>query len=218
MFVRSISASTLVLSLQLCATAIASVQVPVFDSFGASNSFNIHSGVPVEGSSASFGYEGVAFQFTPATSANLFEIDLALSKVSGSGLSNISLAEDSAGLPTGTVLESFNNILANGTFGQSPPPVAILSLTHPTLNAGQTYWLRAEPSDSTVVNQWNLNSQNVINAYDVAIGPGQWFFTAGPLPADGTFRILGTSTVPEPATTLAATALAALLIPRRRKR
>src|SRR6266850_479269 len=84
---------------------------------------------------------------------NVSAITLAIFRQGGSGRANFFLAQDTGGAP-GTILESYLNLLSpNGL-------LTLNSSAKPLLQAGVTYWLCAEPADSTAVNGWYENNQN----------------------------------------------------------
>jgi|GEM_PF-1344263 len=166
--------------------------VVAFNSFGPGNTYLTTVGWGVEGASTSAGYRGQAEWFVPGVSGNLSSIQLALFRSSGSGRSNIYLAQDNGGIP-GTILESFLNVLSPGGV------LTLNSTAQSLLQAGNEYWLCAEPADSTTVSGWYYNNQSQANGF--AYERSQWGWTAfGPppaVPASGVFRVSVTP-VPEP--------------------
>jgi len=168
--------------------------VVVFDSFGAGNSYNTSVAWGVSGGATSGGYRGQAEWFVPDASGNLTASTLAMFQQGGTGRVNYFMAQDNgSGIP-GTILETYNNTLT---------PTGLLTLnssTHPFLQAGLTYWLCAEPADSTTSNAWFENNQG--RALGFAFERSQWGWSAvnpGLNLNSGVFRISVTP-VPEPTT------------------
>ena len=215
--IRMLPVCLIVLLVSSINGAHGAVVVDLFSNFGPSNSFNTTIGWGVSGSSASGGYRAQAQRFTPAVSGNLSTIQIAIGKASGSGLSNISLVADNGGFPTGTLLESFSSVPAAGNFGNSYAPRTLTSVINPLLEAGSTYWLRAEPADLTTSNAWNNNNQGDADRFGYAFSPGAWdALGPGSVPNAGAFRISATL-VPEPGPALALCALVGALIVQRRR-
>jgi len=192
-------------SFVLCITAVplfvsplqslAASPVTVFDSFGPGDTYLTTVGWGVTGASTSGAYRGQAEWFVPGASGNLSTITLAMFRQGGSGRANFFMAQDNgSGIP-GTVLESYLNILSpNGL-------LTLSSSSQPLLQAGVTYWLCAEPADSTAVNGWFENNQSYTPGF--AFERSQWGWTAFTDPAhsppSGVFRV-NVTPVPEPST------------------
>ncbi len=172
-------------------TPLPGAPVVVFSNYGPGDTYNSSVGWGINGSAIQpYGYRGQAQRFTPGITANLTSIELALFRWSGSGRSNFSLVEDAAGYPTGPVLENFSNVLSSAH-------TVLTSLAHPLLDAGTTYWLRAEPYDTTTSSGWYYNNQGASTTFGFSFSPGVWQVMPPPAPADGVFRISATP-VPEP--------------------
>ncbi len=169
--------------------------VVVFNSFGPGNTYLTTVGWGVEGVSVAAGYRGQAEWFVPGVSGNLSSLQLAMFRSSGSGRSNIYLAQDNGGIP-GTILESYLNVLSPGGV------ITLNSTTQSLLQAGSEYWLCAEPADNTTVSGWYENNQSQANGF--AFERSQWgwsaFTDAAHSPPSGVFRVSVTP-VPEPALT-----------------
>ena len=172
---------------------VSGTPVVVFSNYGPGDTFDTTFGWGINGSAIQpYGYRGQAQRFTPSITVDLSSIELSLWRYAGSGRSNISLAEDSGGYPTGSVLESFPNVLASAHR-------VLTSVTHPLLEAGVTYWLRAEPYDSTTSSGWYGNNQGAATTFGYSFSPGVWQIMPPPAPEDGVFRVLA-EPVPEPGT------------------
>jgi hypothetical protein len=173
--------------------------VVVFNSFGPGNTFTTSTGWGIAGSATTPAYRGQAQFFTPAISGTLSLAELAIGRNSGSaaGLCNFFIAADNRGIP-GSVLESFLNRPITATFGGNYAPTALESVTHPVLQAGQTYWLCAEPASTTSLCAWNYNNQGLANGFAFERSPWGWSPVAGG-PPGGVFRI-SLVPVPEPST------------------
>ncbi len=167
--------------------------VVVFDSFGPGNTYLTTVGWGVEGASVTAGYRGQAEWFVPGISGNLGTVQLAMFRSSGSGRSNFYLTQDNGGLP-GTILESFLNVLSPGGL------LTLTSTAQALLQAGNEYWLCAEPADSTTVSGWYENNQNHHPGF--AFERSQWGWSAftdtAHSPPSGVLRVSVTP-VPEPA-------------------
>jgi hypothetical protein len=146
--------------------------VLVFNSFGPGNSYITYADWGISGASGlSGGFVGHAELFVPSVSGNLYSLQVAVGQLSGgTGLVNFSVAADDGGTP-GATLESFLN-------EQAPSPgsgvLTINSITQPLLQAGATYWLCAEPAQSTTAIGWFVTDQGFKNDYAQEGPPGQW--------------------------------------------
>ncbi len=172
---------------------LAQQPVFVYNSFGPGNSYITYADWGVIGASAG-GFVGHAELFVPSVSGNLYSLQVAVGQRSGgTGLVNFSVAADNGGTP-GVKLENFSNVLA-------PSPasgvVTINSITAPLLQAGVTYWLCAEPAQSTTTVAWCVNNQGYKNDYAQEGPPGQW--TSGHIlfESNGAFDV-SVVAVPEP--------------------
>ena len=164
----------------------------VFNSFGPGNTYVTTVGWGVEGASVTAGYRGQAEWFVPGVSGSLSIIQLAMFRSSGSGRSNFYLAQDNGGIP-GTILESYLNVFSPGGL------LTLTSTAQSLLQAGNEYWLCAEPADSTTVSGWYYNNQNQANGFAFERSPWSWsaFTDAAHSPSSGVFRVSVTP-VPEP--------------------
>ncbi len=173
--------------------SLSGAPVVVFSNYGPGDTFNTAVGWGINGSAIQpYGYRGQAQRFTPGITGNLSSIELALYRWSGSGRSNISLVEDAGGYPTGTVLETFPYVLSSAH-------TLLTSATQPLLEAGLTYWVRAEPYDTTTSSGWYYNNQGAATTFGFSFSPGVWQIMPPPAPSDGVFRV-SVIPVPEPGT------------------
>ena len=177
------------------------IQAPVFvyNSFGPGNSYITYADWGVSGTSGlSGGFVGHAEFFVPSVSGNLYSLQLAVGQISGgTGLVNLSIAANNGGTP-GATLESFLN-------AQAPSPgsgvLTLNSVTQPLLQAGATYWLCAEPAQSTTAVGWFVNDQGYRNDYAQEGPPGQWTSGHITFESNGAFDV-SVLPVPEPSITV----------------
>lgn len=189
---RFVCALAALLLLTGLSPAVAAGTVALFSNYGPGDTYDGSWGWGIKGSAASGGYRAQAQRFTPATTAYLSSIEVSLFRSSGSGRSNFLLVEDSGGYPTGSLIESFSNVLYSSHRN-------LVSVEQPLLQAGVTYWLRAEPYDSTTISGWYANNQGAATTFGYSFTPGGWDIMPPPAPADGVFRINAVP-VPEPQT------------------
>jgi hypothetical protein len=155
--------------------------VTVFTSFDAQNACDRKTSWAVMNGGQG-GYRGQAEWFVPTASGPLNTVDLPLT---GRGSVNITLAEDTNGVP-GKPVESFPDIL-NSQFGRDGHLV-LESAAHPPLTAGTKYWLCVEPADSDTGCAWSYNNLNMARGFALDRAPGQWSaFSGGP--RNGAFRV-----------------------------
>jgi hypothetical protein len=133
--------------------------------------------------------------FVAASSGLLDNIVVAVSSVGGGTFQeNIELRLDNAGVP-GTVIDTIAIQIPN-----SPALVTGFSASHPSITAGQAYWLE-ETVPPTALVGWYLSSPAISGTVLASIGnDGQWQATCpscgGVLPA---FALNSQATgVPEP--------------------
>ncbi len=165
-------------------------QVVAYNSFGPGNSYNSGIVWAVSGASTSGGYRGQAQFFTPDISGYFYSVMLATYHVSGSGLSNFYLAQDSGSGTPGTILESFTSVAnVNGL-------LTLDSTATPLLQAGTNYWICDEPTAGNSYNGWYENSQGVTG---FAFERSEWSWSAipSPSPGSGVFEV-NVTPVPEP--------------------
>ncbi len=126
------------------------------------------------------GYRGQAEWFSPNINGRLKTIEAAIrcDRRNGGPL-DFSITEDGNGIP-GKVLEHFSVLPSAVGKGSI---LVLNSTAKPKLQAGQKYWLCAEPVDSSSQWGWSFNNQNLAtgHAYAVERGEGKWeFFKGGP--------------------------------------
>lgn len=116
-------------------------------------------GWTVSGPASAPGQAWIASAFTPAKTARLHRIYIAVGFVAGAvnGVT-VKLAKDAAGLP-GAVMETWN-LAALPAFGAGCPTDVAVSVRRPTLKKKVQYWLIARTNAATVGtwDAWNLNS------------------------------------------------------------
>lgn len=167
--------------------------VTVYDSFGPGNSYNTQLAAGIWG--ASYGYNGIAFPFTPDISGYLNTIELAVCQYRGSGCANFFVAQSNSQYPyPETILESYLDVYCPGTVGQNNPPLVLTSGSQPLLQAGTMYFVCAEPADDYSVVAWNANNQNLVGLVALEDSPWSWGWSTEPTSA---FRVTLTP-VPEP--------------------
>lgn len=165
--------------------------VVVFNSFGAGNTYSTAVVWAVSGASTSGGYRGQAEFFTSAVSGYLSSMTLATYHVSGSSLSNFTLAEDNGSGAPGSILETFSNV---------SNPTGLLTLNSaadPLLQAGTQYWLCDEPATATSYNGWYYNNQGRANGFAFERSQWSWAAIPSPAPNSGVFSV-SVLAVPEP--------------------
>jgi hypothetical protein len=170
--------------------------VTVFDDFGPGNSFMPGPGIVVGCGAFCFGNAGdsLAWSFVPAVTTTLDEVDtVAFLGPTQQSTFLFTISADARGVP-GATLESFGFALMSST----PEIFDTLSLAHPVLLAGQTYWFTASTMD--LVNQAaavGINSTGVVGPQGLRIGSGPWMPTTSS--AYAVFRVTGdAASVPEP--------------------
>ena len=198
---KSMTKGFVIAAAVVCLGAATSVRagVVVFNDFGPGDSYGA--------SGYELGYDHnvgltseIACGFTVAAGQNytLSEIDFAASIVSGTNAIGVALLADSGGVP-GTTLESWT-VSGLGQYPALTPPEVVISTLHPTLLAGQQYWLALTMGDSTTFAVWHNNSIGVTGpGYVISDGRGTLY--EGDTGFVGAFRVEGTSSaVPEPST------------------
>src|SRR5262249_12800615 len=138
---------------------------------GPNSGFDTTSGYAILGANQtrfSPGEYKIAVPFTPASSALLGQILIPLGELGSSGSStvNITIENDSAGLPSGTIVES---IPVSGIPVRAQM-LMINSSAHSLLLAGTKYWLVATAATADSQVQWNRNSTSDVGAWAVFQG------------------------------------------------
>jgi hypothetical protein len=180
----------------LLSCSIVSADPIVYSNFGPDNSFDTNTALLVGLSSAELFHNALASSFQPAITTNLASIDVALRGPADNLWVDISLNQDSSGLP-GSTLELFPLFVQNDV----PPAIYQVNFqANPVLLAGQTYWVvvAIDPRSAFTGLGWNLNSIGASghSAFQVNSG-GPWApVSSGP---DVAFSVEST---PEPSTVL----------------
>jgi hypothetical protein len=158
-----------------------------------------------------------AFEFTPSTTSQLDQIDLALQDIFLAGLAagpanlDITLANDNLGQP-GTALEAIDLTNVLGSIPFQPGIVTATSPSHPLLLAGTPYWLVVAPPDLlNTAFDWLISPINPLPTLSASrLGNAPWVtgVTSQPL----AFDVIGeAATVPEPFSCLLGAAGLALI-------
>ncbi|MGZ5569082.1 MAG: choice-of-anchor R domain-containing protein, partial [Limisphaerales bacterium] len=153
----------------------------VFSSFGPTGEYNkrvswfVGVGKPYKNDS---GYRGQAEWFSLDISGGLKTIEVALhSGRRKGGALNVSITEDENGIP-GKVLEHFSVLQSDLGKGSA---LVLKSRAKPKLQAGQKYWLCAEPADPLSQWSWSYNSQKLARGFAYEREQGKWeSFKGGP--------------------------------------
>jgi hypothetical protein len=188
----------------------------VFTNFGPALSYDINSGNPV-GNAFDGNNWAEANSFTPAFSASLQSLMLALScALSCPDAVSVSLTADAGDQP-GVILESFSVAGGSvGPIGVYNAPILLNSVLLPQLFAGTRYWVAVgAPLTDNVA--WNLNTTgDVSDQASSSDGGATWFSPSGNTP--GALEVDAT-TVPEPGSfaPLVSVSLLLSLIHRRRR-
>jgi hypothetical protein len=144
-----------------------------------------------------------AFGFTPASAASLSQIDLAMQyfflagRATGPANLDVSIATNSLGQP-GTLLETIHLTNVLGSVPFQPGIVSAVSVSHPLLQAGTSYWLVVAPPDlANTAFDWLISPLTTLSIPSATrLGSGPWitYNTNQPL----AFDVSGTAAVPEP--------------------
>ena len=114
-----------------------------------------------------------AAPFIATTTGPLDHIDLAIA----GGKVTVSIYPDNGGVPgninNGPALEDF---LASPVPSTNGKPVKFASKAHPTLTAGQTYWVIVAPLYYDTITHWSLNTTGVsgVDASFAGGNDGSW--------------------------------------------
>jgi hypothetical protein len=160
----------------LCVTA----GTIVYTDFGPSQAYNNSAGWNVGLD------DSIAAGFDPSSSGTLLQVDLAIENLGAIDPLSIMLETNSAGAPSGTVLDSWT--APTGSISGPPQVYTFTSTLNPTLTAGTEYWLvlsSADPNDffawmenSTETQGldhnpgggWNVEASSVTPVFDVVTG------------------------------------------------
>jgi len=143
------------MGIALCFFAFTGTAQPitVYNNFGpGNNGFEYETGMSwlIAGFFTGFYYVEQAQSFTPAESGYLSDIYAGLMVAFIFDQGTVKLAADSGGLPSEDVLESWvlNDLPSNGG-GEPRPATNLVSVEHPYLTAGQTYWVWISAEDGS---------------------------------------------------------------------
>jgi len=199
----------------------------IVSTFGAGQSFQPPPGVVIGGGvlrNDPLPDAGVtqAFEFTPSTTSQLSQIDLALryiflaGRATGPASLDITIANDDLGKPGGVIETiALNDVL--GSVPLQPGLVTATSVAHPSLVAGTPYWLVVVPPDLlNTAFDWLISPINPLPTESASrLGSGAWVTGVATQPLD----VIGTAAaVPEPCSLLLAGAGLALIAFRRSAR
>ena len=161
--------------------------------FGSGDSYGTPAWV-VRGSGAGPKFDE-AFSFTPSVDCGVGTIDLAFHLESGPNGLSISVVEDSAGLPGGTVVESTTVIDQMTTDTGGSVVVGTFSGVE-VLSGGTTYWIvvEAEPGTGGTSAVWHQNDQGLTSVRGFRQSDGSWQGFAGN--SDGAYRVSSLPPVP----------------------
>lgn len=172
-----------------------------YSTFDSSGGYNVNSGWLVDGTAnPPQPYVAEAFQFRPAVSGYLAQIDLAIATDHSSDLANIYVAANSVNIP-GKTLESFMNVTVAGPFGFNNPVTTLSSVLQPYLTAGTTYWLWVQAATPQSVLTVNQNDIGVNGVQAQSFSVNSW--TVRGLQSAFAYDI-EVSSVPEPSTAVLA--------------
>ncbi len=185
----------LLLLIGLVASVMCAGPVVLYSNFGPGDSYFEGPGVTFGCGAMCWGNDGLtlAWAFTPGVTATFTELETVATSMFAPTSLIASIWTDSGGVP-GAMIESLSTPL-DPTFTHFD----FLSVLHPTLTAGTTYWFVAAVPDPV-----NDAAQLALNSIG-ATGPQAYMWGAGPW-ADGgsnlqaVFRVTGDveSSVPEP--------------------
>jgi hypothetical protein len=187
-------AASLALALGLASAGAASAEV-VYSDFGPGQSYDTSSGLIIGDSGSvvgeTFDSNPAAMGFTPTSSADVSQIDIALNLFQGSTSSPevaVSLWTDVANAP-GAALGSWD--LTGLPFSNDPGIETISGISGVSLSAGQSYFLEVDALNGAAYG-WNLNSTDA---------KGDVFVVGTDHPDSklSAFDVVGSAT-PEPAT------------------
>lgn len=143
-----------------------------------------------------------AFPFTPTTTSTLTGADLALSAFSGVSPLNVFIESNSGGTP-GAILDTLTQVGSYSAY----PTTSVVNFTCSgacsTLNAGTTYWIVAQQTNTANTSYWMYSFNDTGTWYynEVNSATGPWT-TATAGNNFSAFDVTGTpstSPVPEPA-------------------
>jgi PEP-CTERM motif len=190
---------TLLVLAVVCIISIPAAADSIFNDFNTGNSYNCCTGWTVAGANSGVGQYISANEFTAAASAQVTEIDLAISKVLGDGAGTAALyTVGGNGLP-GTLLGSWS-FVAHQAFGQCCAVEQIANIQGGPMLAQATQYYMVLSADSATYDVWNFNTVGAMGR-DLFSQDNMQSWHDNGTQTLGTFSIEGTS-VPEPGTLL----------------
>lgn len=158
----------------------------IYNNLGAGDTYNSCIGwnVSEPGGGGSF---TSAMSFTPSSSAQVTQIDVALSHISGTNNATIELARDDGGGIPGTVLGSWS-VSGQPAFGTCCGLTTVYTGVIP-VGAGRTYWVVAiaGPNGANDTDdRWNWNTTGATGGDFYA--PPNWYMYGNPT---GAFDVIG---------------------------
>ncbi len=176
-----------------------SAQVIVHDNFGASDTFDMTSGMTQSGPKSALGTISQGMGFTPSVSGALSDLTVAIGHFDGTNDAHLFLSDGATDIP-GATLEAFT-LTSLPAFGSAFTPETLTSTLHPMLTAGKTYYLY-EKETGDEANAWNFNTTgetNVIYSEDNATyaayndsSSGAYRVRVTPTPAPGSLTVFAT--------------------------
>ena len=145
----------------------------IYNNLGTgTNVYNCCSGWTMSGSSSLIGHEwDTATAFTPKAAVVLTRIRVAIEYVTGTNGATVTLNTDSGGMPSSTILHTWNftNLHAAGSCCQ----LSVGFMRGIRLKKGKQYWLVATtPSDTW--DAWNVNSTGALGTFAQREDLGSW--------------------------------------------
>jgi hypothetical protein len=125
----------------------------------------------------------LAAAFTPAASATVTEVDVAVGYVTGTNGITIGLYADAGGVP-GTLLKSFT-VSSLPTFGSCCALAVAKDKAGVPVTAGTQYWitLTTPGKESSTWDAWNLNTTDQVDTATIAVNTGSGWTASLALPA-----------------------------------
>lgn len=159
----------------------------IYDNLGPGNAYDCCTGWTVAEPGSGNGTAISAMSFTPSSNAQVTQIDLALSNVSGANNATIELAKDNGGGIPGTVLGAWG-VVGQPTLGSC----CTLATVHTGLipvGAGRTYWVVAIAGPNGANDTWDAWNWNTTGATggDFYLN-GTWYQYGNPT---GAFDVIG---------------------------
>jgi hypothetical protein len=168
----------------------------IFSDFGAGGSYSNTGPLVTDGADGpTIGDQAVAADFTSSGTYTLSSIELGFSpgQLTNNGTFDFSINTNNGGVP-GATLESWDNVQISFNFNTYPTE-ELTSVVHPSLQAGQTYWVIALAENDIAKGAWYFNN-NGPTGWLVSTNQGaSW--TANTVASTPAFEVDGVA-VPEP--------------------